>query len=343
MKYEFYNTLYDFEDDIELYFLHERMLHEKYLKSKNSQNQSNRVDRYTRVFNKDLNYVWSQRAATGSIEWARPTVQSYDEEMFEKVSEDFTMCWKRTDKKHDTLIIHLTSFAGHEGRLTSPLTNISEKIINLDTDLLIVNEDPFRMPEILYPSMMVLGVSSICDTIPKTASQIKKYIEHDYKNIVLYADSKHAGSVLSIAYELVDLNPTVIVTGGQTTYDWDTSPWVKHYLKWFYRPEHLKDQFLDMHDVAIMHFIKSYKFKQFGVDKRFTDPYPMINEYKVPVHFFYGKYDTDYARFKNYVSDIKSDYIKMYEVDYKISKTQTHNIKPYVDRKILPKFINNLS
>lgn len=342
MKYEFYGTEYDFDDDVDLYFLHERMLHEQYSKAKSVQNQTGRVDRFTRVFNKDLNYVWNQRAATGGNEWARPVVHSYDEQLFERVSEDYTMCWKRTDKKHDTLIIHLTSFAGHEGRLTSPLTNVSEKIINLNTDLLIVNEDPFRMPEILYPSMMVLGVSDVCNTIPKTVQQIRRYIERDYKHIVLYADSKHAGSVISIAYEMTDLNPSVIVTGGQTTYDWDTSPWVKHYLKWFNRPEQLKHQFLDMHAVAVMHFVKSYKFKQMGLDKKFTDPYPLINDYKVPVHFIYGKYDTDYARFKNYVAGIKSDYINMIEVDYKISNTQTHNIKPHVDRKILPKFILDL-
>lgn len=343
MKYEFYNTLYDFEDDIELYFLHERMLHEQYSNTKKSQNQTDRVDRYTRLFNKEINYVWSQRAATGSIDFARPLVRSFNDDLFEKVSEDFTMCWKRTDKKHDILLIHLTSFAGHEGRLTSPLTSVSDKVVNLDTDLLIVNEDPFRMPEILYPSMMVLGCSDTCDTIPKMCNQIRKYIEKEYKHVVFYADSKHAGSVLSIAYELEDLNPKIIVTGGQTTYDWETSPWVTHYLKWFNRPEQLKDQTLDMNPVAVMHFVKSYKFKQMKVDKKYTDPYKFINDYNIPVQFFYGKYDIDYLGFKNYISKIKSDNLDIHEVDYKISDVQTHNIKPYVDRKILPKFINNLS
>ena len=51
------------------------------------------------------------------------------------------MCWKKTETTHDTLVIHLTSYAGHEGRLTNALTNVSERIINLETDLLIVNED----------------------------------------------------------------------------------------------------------------------------------------------------------------------------------------------------------
>ena len=54
----------------------------------------------------------------------------------------------KTNKDYDTLIINLTSYAGHEGRLTSPLTNVSDKIINLDTDLLIVNEDPLRFQKV---------------------------------------------------------------------------------------------------------------------------------------------------------------------------------------------------
>ena len=32
----------------------------------------------------------------------------------------------------------------------------------------------------------------------------------------------------------------------------------------------------------------------------------------------------------------------MKEIDYKISDNQTHNIRPYVDRKILKEFIESL-
>lgn len=340
MKFEFYNQLWDFDDDVELYFLHERILQHQYVSAKNDSNK--KTDRFSRVYNTDLINILEQRAETGTIEFARPLVQSYNDDLFENVSDDYTMCWKRTNVEHDTLIIHLTSFAGHEGRLSSPLTNVSEKIINLDTDLLIVNEDPFRMPEILYPSNMVLGVSNKCDSIKSTCNQIRKYINKEYKHVILYADSKHAGSVVSIALELQDLNIRVLTTGGQSTYNWETSPWVKGYLKWFNRPEYLTHQYMPIIGVAVMHIVKCYKFKQMNIDERITDPYKFLNDYDIPVDFFYGKYDTDYVGFKNYVERLKINNLTMHEIDYKISSSQTHNIRPYVDRFVLKDYIENL-
>ena len=100
------------------------------------------------------------------------------------------MCWKN-QIKNTILIILPTSYAGHEGRLTSPLTNVSDKIINLDTDLLIVNEDPLRYPDVYIHGAMILGVSKQNDTQEKTCNQIREYIKKDYKNIIIYADSKH--------------------------------------------------------------------------------------------------------------------------------------------------------
>lgn len=341
MKFEFYNQLWDFDDDVALFFLHEQALYESYIRSKMP--TEGKVDRFTRVFNKDIDYIFKQRAKTGSIDFAKPLVRSYNEELFENVSDDFTMCWKKTDTEHDTLVIHLTSYGGHEGRLTSPLTNISEKIINLDTDLLIVNEDPFRMPEIIYPSMMVLGCSDKCNSIEKMCAQIKTYIKKEYKHVVLYADSKHAGSVLSIAYEMSDLNMRVLVTGGQTTYNWDTSPWIRRYLRWNNGPEQLKDKlFYPINPMDIVHIIKCYKFKQMNVDERVTDPYKFLDEYSIPVDFYYGKYDLDYLGFKNYVERLQLRNLIMHEVDYKISDLQTHNIRPYVDRFILSNYVKSL-
>lgn len=340
MQLEFYDRIFDLEDDVDLFFLHEHVLYESYVKSKSNSNA--KLDRFSRVWNKDIKSVCNQRVLTGSIDFAKPLVRSYNEELFENVSDDFTMCWKKTDTEHDTLVIHLTSYAGHEGRLTSPLTNVSEKIINLDTDLLIVNEDPFRMPESIYPSNLILGCSDTCDDITKMCAQIKTYIKKEYKHVVLYADSKHAGSVLSIAYEMSDLNMRVCVTGGQTTYNWNTSPWVRGYLKWTNRPEQLKHQFYSITPVAIMHIVKCYKFKQMNIDERITDPYKFLDEYNIPVDFYYGKYDADYVGFKNYVERLKLHNLTMHEVDYKISDSQTHNIRPYIDRFVLKDYIQNL-
>ena len=127
------------------------MLYEKYKHLESLQD----TDIYTKIFKKDVKkQVLENKIKTDGLNFAKDIVYSYDTERFENVSKDFTMCWKKTTANHDKLIIHLTSFAGHEDRLTSPLTNVSDKIINLDTDLLIVNEDPLRFPESTYPSMM---------------------------------------------------------------------------------------------------------------------------------------------------------------------------------------------
>jgi hypothetical protein len=252
------------------------------------------------------------------------------------------MCWKKSNGNNKTLIIHLNAFGGHEGRLASSITNVSEKIINLDTDLLIVNEDPFRVPETIYPAYMVLGCSNENNTITKMCNQIRSYITRDYENIVLYADSRHASTVIAIAFELMDLKPKVLTTGGQTTVDWDHSPWVKSYLKWFNRPKQLENQFLSITPVAIMHMVKCWKFKHMNIDKKILDPYRYIDDYDIQVDYIYGKYDTDYRGFQNYLQKLNKKNVNLREIDYKISNEQTHNIRPYVDRFILPEYINSL-
>ena len=54
-----------------------------------------------------------------------------------------------------------------------------------------MNEDPLRYPESLYHGAMILSVSKQNDTQEKTCNQIREYIKKDYKNIIIYADSKH--------------------------------------------------------------------------------------------------------------------------------------------------------
>jgi hypothetical protein len=343
MKLEFYNNFFDFNDEVDLYFLHETVLYNTYQLAKQNKSKNNKVDRYTSIFNREVLSIFTERAwHAGCNDFAMKNVHTYDSERFENLSADKSMIWKKSYKNHDTLIIHLNAFGGHEGRLASSVTNINEKIINLETDLLIVNEDPFRVPETIYPAFMILGCSDNNNTLEKMCNQIRSYIKKEYKNIILYADSRHASSVVSIAIELYDLKPRVLTTGGQTTVDWDRSPWVKNYFKWFNRPKVLRDQHLSITPVAIMHMVKCWKFKNMGLDSILLDPYRYIDDYDIRVDFIYGKYDRDYLGFKNYLSKLNKKNVYMKEIDYKISETQTHNIRPYVDRKILPEYIKNL-
>lgn len=339
MLIEMYDMQFDLTDEADCMFIHDRIIYEKYKQIK----KITGTDLYTKIYKRDVIDTYLKKIETGSWSYASDIVYTYDDKVFENVSDDFTMCWKRTDEDYDKLIIHLTSYAGHEGRLKSPLTNVSQKIIDQKTDLLIVNEDPLRMPETIYPSMMVLGCSSANDTQEKMCNQIKSYINKKYKKVIIYADSKHAGSALSIAYHMSDIVTHVLTTGGQSTYAWDHSPWVKMYFKWFNRPAHLKDQWLDMVDVARMHLVKCWKFYEMGVDERIVDPYRFVSEYPhIKVDYITGIYDTDYLGFKKYIEQFTCDNFKIIDIDYKISDSQTHNIRPYVDRKILPDYIERI-
>lgn len=70
------------------------------------------------------------------------------------------------------------------------------------------------------------------------------------------------------------------------------------------------------------------------------DPFSYLNEYDISVDYYYGKYDDEYYGFKNYISGIDCERLTLHEVDYKISDDQTHNIKPHIERKIFPSYLN---
>ena len=44
---------------------------------------------------------------------------------------------------------------------------------------------------------------------------------------------------VSLAYHLEDIVTNVLLLE-ETTYSWDHSPWIKHYMKWHNRPKHLQ-------------------------------------------------------------------------------------------------------
>jgi hypothetical protein len=335
MIIEMYGMQFDLTDEVDCMFIHDRIIYEKY----KLLNTIKAPDIYTKIYKKDVVDTLLEKIRTGGWQYASDVVYTYDTDRFENVSNDFTMCWKKTDVEHDTLVIHLTSFAGHEGRLTSPLTNVSDKLVNYESDLLIVNEDPLRMPETIYPGNMVLGCSSENDTQEKMCEQIKSYIKKDYKKVVIYADSKHAGSSVSLAFKLNGIVTHVVTTGGQSTYSWEYSPWIKSYFKWYNRPGYLEDQKLEMIDVARMHLVKCWKFKELNISQETIDPYRYLSNYKdLKVTYLHGKYDSDYLGFKKYIEQFKSDNLEIVEIDYRISDSQTHNIRPWIDRN-LSKFI----
>ena len=332
---------YDLDDEIESYFLNENLIQDQYRKSKLDINK--KVDYATRIYNKDLYNVLYKKAMHGSWDFARENVNSYDTDKFESLTNDNCIIRKKTNIEHDTLIITFPSMAGPEGRFTANRSNISERIIELDTDLLVVNEDPFRMPESLYPSNLMLGISNDFNTIELAAEKIRECITKEYKHIVIHGESKHAAGSVSFAMQLSDIVTNVFVMTGPTTFKWDVDPWVKKYLKWTNRPESLKEQYLDMPEVQFMHIIKSYNFKKMRLSDKILDPFRYVSNYDLKIDYYHGKYDTDFIGFKNYVEQFNANNVTMHDVDFKISENQTHNIKPYIERKLLPEYIKNLT
>lgn len=340
MKIIFRDIEYDLDDEIDSYFLNENIIQDQYQKSK--LDIGKRVDYSTRIYNHDLSKVLYGKAMHGSWEFARDTVNSYDTDKFEKLTDDHSILRKKTDTEYDTLVITFPSFAGPEGRFSSNRTNVSERLINQETDLLIVNEDPFRMPESLYPSNLMLGISDTYNTVELAVEKIRECITKEYKNIVIHVESKHAAAGASYAIQLNDIVTHLFVMTGPTTFNWDTSPWVQKYLKWDNRPEALKNQFLDMPDVQFMHIIKTYNFKKMRLSDKLLDPFKYIDNYDIKIDYYHGKYDIDFTSFKNYVEKQNIKNLDMHIIDYKISDTQTHNIKPYLDRHIIPEYIKSL-
>lgn len=338
MKIIFRDIEYDLDDEVDSYFLNENIIYDQYRKSK--LDIGKRVDYSTRIYNNDLHRVLYDKAMHGSWEFARANVNTYDTNRFEKLTDDYCILKKKTSTNHDTLIITFPSFAGPEGRFSANRTNISEKIIEQDTDLIVVHEDPFRMPEHLYPSNLMLGISDELNTVELAAERIRECITKEYKNIIIHSESKHCAGGVSYALQLSDIVTHILLMAGPTTFDWDRSPWVQKYLKWEKRPEELKYQFLDMPDAQFMHIIKTYNFKKMNLSDEILNPFKYISNTNIKVDYYQGKYDRDYIGFRNLIRDIHN--VTIHEVDYKISDTQTHNIKPYLDRHVIPEYIKSL-
>ena len=100
--------------------------------------------------------------------------------------------------------------------------------------------------------------------------------------------------------------------------------------------------FLDNNKIK-NNFVINNKFKKMNVDVRTVDPFRFLSDYpNIKVDYLYGKYDTEYMGFMKYIEQFNHKNLSIKEIDYKISESQRHNIRPYVDRKLLKNYIDNL-
>jgi hypothetical protein len=155
-----------------------------------------------------------------------------------------------------------------------------------------------------------------------------------YKKIVVYSDSKHAGSGLSFAIELSDIVTHCFTVHGTNTHDFNESPIVKDYLENYKTGWHTSP-------VQWMHIVKCYQYtNHFEIPDHVLNPLKHIKNYNIKVDYYHGKYDDEYRPFLKYAQELDTG-ISYHEVDYR-TKYETHNIRNHIDRKILPGYINEI-
>ena len=333
------------DDDLEINFATEYYFWDEYNRIKDSaKNIAQKKDL--------LNYrnALYTKYTKGGLEHSREFVEQYDTQFFEYRSNDKCIYKSKDFGTNDTLILYVNSHAGIENRMNLQISSIPDKIKDLDKcDILVLNEHPLRYPESLYPSYLVLGCSDENDTFEKMCDSVRKEITKDYKSVIVYGDSKHAASTLSIAHNLSEIVTHAFIIHGQSCYAWDESGWVQSYLTFLEKREkiykktgHLDDTMIrDISGPWIFHILKSFGFKKMNVDDRILSPYKYHNEYNFKVDYYYGKYDEEYYSHLKYLFDKHTGDIEFHCVDY--SSSNSHFIKPHLERKIFPEYIKRIT
>ena len=93
----------------------------------------------------------------------------------------------------------------------------------------------------------------------------------------------------------------------------------------------------------VTHVTKCFELKKRGVSHEYLSRLEYLNKYpNIQVDYYYGKYDSEHKQFLDYAFNYKTDNINFHEVDYKVGNKSTHHIRPVIDRKILPEYIDRL-
>ena len=282
------------------------------------------------------------------------------ESIRENIEREFGYQWISEDKcigkiegfgTKQNLLIYVCSHAGIENRMSNTILSIPDRIRELSDrfDILVLNEHPLRFPESLYPAYLTLGCSEENNTFEKMCKSLEKSIEKNYDTVLVLGDSKHAAITLSIAHKLHKIVTNVFLIHGQTSYDWDESGWVQSYLKYlkkrdevFEKTGHRDDSMI--HNISgphIFHILKTYKLKQLGISNEILSPFKYHKNYNIKVDYYYSEHDIEYAHFIKWLKENKTGNIQLHKVDY-VNKSNPHFIRPYIERNVLPNYIDGL-
>lgn len=342
MKIFMRNRVIDLDDELDVMFACEYFSWDEYTRMKTHASNIAERDNVKKYKNSYL-----KRFKSGRLDSTRNNIEVPAQE-FNYVSDD--KCVGKIENDNDNLIIYTISHAGIENRMNLPIIGLPDRIYDLKDrfDIVCLNEHPFRFPEILYPSNLVLGCSDKNNTFDKMINSIKNTITKSYKKVIVFGDSKHAAISLSISHALSDIVTNVFIIHGQTSYAWNDSGWVQPYLKYLEKRQNIfeKTGYIDntmaeeIPGAQLYHIIKSYMFNKMNIDDRVLSPFKYHNEYNIKIDYIYNKYDHDHMHFADWLLKNATGNINFHKLEEK--SHNPHFIRPHVERKILPKYINEI-
>lgn len=344
MKLLIRDKVIDLDDDLEVKFAAEYYFWDEYKRlSQSANNISAKKDLSN--YKNALNFKFDN----GGLENIRKKIES--EIGYQWVSDD--KCIGKVDGfgTKQNLLIYVCSHAGIENRMSNSILGIPDRIREMSDrfDILVLNEHPLRFPESLYPAYLTLGCSEENNTFEKMCSALRSCITSKYNKTMVMGDSKHAAISLSIAHKLHNIVTNVFIIHGQTSYAWDESGWVQSYLKYLNKRDkvlnktgHRDDTMIyNISGPHIFHILKTYKLKQMGISNEILSPFKYHKNYNITVDYYYSKEDREYFAFFKWLDENKNGNINIHNVDY-VNKSNPHFIRPYVERKILPDYIDRL-
>ena len=297
-----------------------------------------------------IKWLYENFIINGNWDFVKPLLNNVDTIDFDDFYCNNTI-FTRNGKKKNYLIINLISQGAYENRLLEPYTNISisRRIFEHDIPMINIVEDPTRKPLWRNPANLLMGTNDTScpdmDTLVNNIKQIADTITTDLEKCIIIGDSKHAGSVLSIAQKLYPMVTNVFAIHGLNNYTIRTNPALEQYENLLERIYNKEDGFehLFMGEVEFFGLLKSAWFDENINDKRTLDPYRFLYKYpNIQVDYYYGKYDVAYRNYENYVKQFNFDNLNVHEVDFK-HKHNTHFIKRHLEKFVIPEYIKNLT
>lgn len=344
------NVLIDVDCEIERYFAHEYV--SLMVLQQLKENESFSPDVFTKRTTSRFKKAFISKSLNGNFEEFIDSATKTSNEI-EDTNEHKTIGWLNQRTDSDTLIISLASLAGLEWRLFTPNLSFTSGLLHKTTsDILVVQESSFRLPESRYPSFYMEGIDNDTNTFELLVEKIRTEIKNreekynkKFRKITLYGDSKHCAATISIFLHLQDIVEMCIVTHGHATYDYKVCPWYNAWMEWkdnYWFPNRYKNpKPFTIHMPTWGHILKILHFRDMGLDSKILDPVRQLEHANIDknrIYYFYGDKDLPHQLQLDYVKQFE-DYFTLFPV-YTPEGHDIHRIKPLIEDQWLESLTN---